>query len=93
MSTEIETPEAMAARVLREAIEAESPGPRNKPNAHNCIVAGVVADREQIAAWCAEHEKAAKGEGDTHPDEHRSAYCDGQASALRALVAILRGAK
>jgi hypothetical protein len=49
--------------------------------------------RGEVVKFCEQKAMSAQSEGLCHPDVLRSMYCDGQASAFKALAAILRGAK
>lgn len=82
MSTEIETPEAMARRLFASSVGL------------NYGHTAIRADREHIATWCDEHAAEAwraaseNTSGDGQAGEDR-----GRASAYEALAAILRGAR
>src|SRR5262249_12132221 len=53
-------------------------------------VTGIVrTDREHIAKWCLQKAGAAEREAAAHPDQARVARCEGQASAFKALAALL----
>ncbi len=81
-ATEIETQEAMARRIDRENVRI----------GEGCALFAIRARDAQIATWCEEHAAAAEREASARirpvPRQFR---CEGQASALRALAAILRG--
>lgn len=91
-----ETPEQVAAPRC----------PRASKRVLDLVMDAIRADREQIAAWCEAKAAEAQREADAHgrmvTGEHgrelsdvshseRAMYCEGQASAIRAIAAILKG--
>ncbi len=83
MSTEIETPEAMARRLDRQHLHV----------GEGCALVAIRADREQIATWCTERAEAAANLAANEANEADMPHLDGQAYALRKVAAILRGTK
>lgn len=86
MNGEIEKPEDMAGSVYPMA----SMGLEPDALLARAYTDGILADRKQIAAWCIDRAEAAEREvGSRGAASYRGQRCEGQASALRALAAIL----
>lgn len=104
MSAKIETAEETAAR-LWPTREGLYPGCIADAQGREYAATAIRARDAQIAAWCEEAAGKAEREGEARlsivspsrtpaeNEEHLSRYhrCEGQASALRSLAAILKG--
>lgn len=95
---QIETPDAMAVRLLREAIATEKPKPDSRARPLDCIRAGIDARDAQIVAWCTQEMGIAKSEAediastrDGEGARQSIERAEGRGSAFLEVAILLRG--